>query len=687
MAFFSTLAGILISMAVSVALSVAMSLIFPPKRASPQNNTTNRPKPEDGKYNLKQNVPSLPIVLGRVKKSGDYVFLEETGGFACHVIVHAGHRINAFVQHYLHDEAVTIGMPGGGPNHVYLPAHFFPAGMSSSMVQISTQLGLDVETANPGFMSLFPTLWTADHRGDGLAAVFMICSTVNQELYQKTFPQQMPDHSSVEEGALCYDPRKGEHDPNDEDTWEFTRNLALIRLWHFTHPVGGKLNLADMYLPDWINAANVCDQIVLNRNSEEEPRYHGGLWFRAENDQVEIGRTIDQAGDFVVYEHKDGLIGVHAGEMVAPDIFIDEEVITAFQYDANRRLATNVLAVRGRWTSPEGIYNTVDAAIYGDPYIGEDTERTKTVDNDSVQYHNHIQRLQKIAYIRANAPKVTLTVHYNVEKGTNNIPYRRFVQINYPLRGLYAAVVEIVGHPTLNLKGPTITFEGIIVPPTLYSFNPLTEEGIPPATGENVEPVGVPVPVNFAIGIDTEILTSGQTVAFAVASWDYFSDALSYELEYQIASALESPQSVISTLGESSVRTANLRDGVEYRFRLRAWSNGVPSDWTEYENDTAIADPDAPGSPDNFSLNKIGTTITSSWNNPNSPNLYKTNLYRGVTNIFADAIVVYTTYGGIDQARSYNDIGLSSGPWYYWVQSENSGGYASAATGPETETV
>src|SRR5690554_6860694 len=45
------------------------------------------PRPEDGKYNLKQAVPSLPYVLGRVKKGGDYAFLEEKGGIAYHIMV------------------------------------------------------------------------------------------------------------------------------------------------------------------------------------------------------------------------------------------------------------------------------------------------------------------------------------------------------------------------------------------------------------------------------------------------------------------------------------------------------------------------------------------------------------------------------------------------------------------------
>ena len=71
------------------------------------------PRPEDGSYNLKQNVPSLPIVYGRVKKGGDYVFLEESGGYAYHVIVWCGRRIKGFVTHYLHDEVASFDEDGG----------------------------------------------------------------------------------------------------------------------------------------------------------------------------------------------------------------------------------------------------------------------------------------------------------------------------------------------------------------------------------------------------------------------------------------------------------------------------------------------------------------------------------------------------------------------------------------------
>ena len=70
------------------------------------------PKPEDGSYNLKQSVPSLAYVLGRVKKGSDYVLHVEKNGTAYHILVWAAHRIQGYVTHYLHDEAVTLDANG-----------------------------------------------------------------------------------------------------------------------------------------------------------------------------------------------------------------------------------------------------------------------------------------------------------------------------------------------------------------------------------------------------------------------------------------------------------------------------------------------------------------------------------------------------------------------------------------------
>lgn len=675
--FFSGAA--IVSLVISVVFAVAQALLFP--KRTPQRQQTAVPKPEDGKYNFKQNVPHLTRVYGRVKKPGDYLFLEERNGQALHLMVWACHRIEGYVDHYLHDEKITIT---GGV--VTAPSHFYNSGGGYSYVAMDYRLGLPLETAYSGLVTDFGDIWTVDHRGDALATVLYNFGSTSAENYGKVYPQQMPNWSAVGDGAWVYDPRTNQ-DPDDPETWTFSTNLARIRLDHLTHVSGFRLSKADLYMPDWEAAADISDQVVLNRDDEEEPRYHGGLWYRYDNDPVEIGKLIDEAGELVVYERGDGLVGVHAGVMVTPDIRLTIDDMLSFSIDANKRGATTVQAVRGRFTDPDAVYNTVDAAIYGDPYTGEDTQRTRTVDNQAVQYHNHMNRLQKLAFIRANAPRVSIKIPFDATGSTRRIRERRFVRVHYPDRGLDEAIVEIAGRPKLSLREMTYAFDGIVVPSTLYSFDAATEEGVPGTIGEPIEPAGVPVPDNFAIGIATEVIAGGQTAAYGVASWDHLSDALNYELEWQLSDESEPAQSVVSKGGATEIRTPILRDGAVYRFRLRAVSNGLPSDWTAYETETAVADTVAPDPPDDFDSSLAGSNVTLTWTNPNSANLQRTTLYRGSTSSFGSAVAFHTSNGSIGEARTYTDYSLPSGTYYYWVQSFNASGVGSGEVGPEVRTI
>lgn len=679
------LTTVLVNLAIAVVLTVAMALLFPKK--SPQQNRTAVPKPEDGKYNFKQNVPSLTRVYGRAKKPGDTFFLEERSGAAFVGTVLACHRIEGYVEHYLHDEKITLTGDASGSN-VIGPLHFYTYYDGGLFVYVSMQwkVGLPLETAYSYLTGNFSDIWSADHRGDGLASVVFAFQSVSSRHFNNVYPQGLPQHSAVLDGAWLYDPRTNQ-DPDDPDTWTFSKNLALIRLDHLTHVSGFRLSKDDLYLPEWETAADVCDQVVENRAEEEEPRYHGGLWYRYDNDPVEIGRLIDEAGELVVYERGDGTIGVHAGVLSNPDIRITSDDMLAFSIDANRRGATTVAAVRGRFTDPAAVYNTVDAAIYGDPYVGDDTQRTKTVDNQAVQSHNHMNRLQKLAFTRANAARVSITIPFDATGPTRRIRERRFVRVHRPERGLDEAIVEIAGRPKLSLRNLTYTFEGIVVPSTLYSFDAATEEGVPGGIGEAIAPGAVPVPENFAIGIDTEVLVGGQSSAYGVASWDHVSDALTYELEWQLDDESEPAQSVESREGETELRTTPLRDGVDYRFRLRTLSNGATSEWTDWETETAVADVVAPGAPTDFDSTVAGSDVTLDWVNPNSPNLYRTVLYRGTTASFGAAVPIYTANGGVGETRTYTDYALASGTYYWWVRSFNASGVASTEVGPESRTI
>lgn len=258
-----------------------------------------------------------------------------------------------------------------------------------------------------------------------------------------------------------------------------------------------------------------------------------------------------------------------------------------------------------------------------------------------------MQRLQKLAFIRANAARITVKIPYDGDSPTRNVTYRRFVRIHYPQRGLDEAVVEIMDRPKLRLRELTIEFDGIVVPSTLYSFIASIEEGVPGGAIKSVTPGVIPVPTGFAVAIGAETLAGSQPTAFALGSWDFLSTALTYELEYQLNDLSEPPRSAMSKPGDVEARTQHLKDGAVYRFRLRTWSNDVASDWTAYETATASADTSALGQPFNFNSSKAGSNVTLTWINPNSPNLYRMVLYRNSVNNFGTASPIYSAYGGI----------------------------------------
>ncbi|MFI0844440.1 hypothetical protein [Mesorhizobium sp. IMUNJ 23232] len=640
------------------------------------------PKAEDGKFNVRQPVPPPTYVLGRVKKSADYLALEQAGNNAFHVFSPAGHRINRHVRFYAHDEELTLDPVTGV---VTAPGHF------DNNVVIRHRVGLNAETAFAEMVAAMPTIWTPDHRGDGMATVLMSCRSSDIEKQQKRFPNGMPLLTEELEGMLLYDDRKPAHDPADPDTWEYSENLALQRAWHLTHPVGSKIKMEDMHWPDWNHAADVCDQEVTNKAGDDEPRYHGGFWFKANTDPVEVGRTLDEAAELVIYETAEGKVGVHAGEFVEPDIRLTEADLRSVTFDVNKRRNSTVLAVRGRFIDPTKRFNEVDAAIVGNPYIpGDNTERTRTINNAAVQRHNHIQRMQTLALIRANAPRVRFIADY---EPAQDVPERRYIRVHYPPK-LDEAIIEIVGdRPKLSLANLTYEFEGIVIPATLFNFTAATDEGNPPPPIDELEDSGIPIPGSFDVTIETEVVGGGQSAAFGLATWNTVSaDDLVTEVEWEKVGSGQ-PLSSRAQAGFDEHRTGYLADGENYRFRARHWSGGTPGDWTSYIVLMAVANPTPPDVPTLFSALPSGADVDLSAKAPNTAIHKALHFWRAdEATAFGSASDLGPVYGPPNGVQTDEDT-PGDGSWQYWATAENLSGVHSSPTAPaiirlglETET-
>lgn len=354
----------------------------------------------------------------------------------------------------------------------------------------------------------------------------------------------------------------------------YSENLALILLDFMMHESGLRLpsSALDVY-GSISDAADVCDQTVLNADGASEYRYHGSGWYRYNNRPADVIKMICEAADLMLYQGADGKIGFHGGTYVAPDITLTAPSIISLQTDLNRARENTCIAVRGRYTSPAFTYNTIDAAIYGDPYA-EDDERTITVENSWVQSECHMNRLQKLRYQRANAAHVSVVAHYDAAK---NVPFRRFVGIDKP-PFLNNVVVELVGRPKLSLASLTVAFDGIVVPSTLYSFDAATEGGavpIPPTLPSST----FSAPTTFAVTVGAGPVGS--------CSWDAM-ESVSFIIEYGISADGSTPPTstdqFTSAVGTTSADSPILTASVFYGFRIQAVSpGGSRSSWSDWE--------------------------------------------------------------------------------------------------------
>lgn len=129
-----------------------------------------------------------------------------------------------------------------------------------------------------------------DANKDRLAGVAH--ATVAYRVSQKAWPSGRPNFKWVVRGLRCYDPRKdstvpggsGAHRWGDVNTYEFTENAAVIAynylrgIWSDTavnrQLLIGPGRTAEEAPPEaWIAACNACDEIVVNKNGGQSPRY------------------------------------------------------------------------------------------------------------------------------------------------------------------------------------------------------------------------------------------------------------------------------------------------------------------------------------------------------------------------------------------------------------------------------
>lgn len=389
------------------------------------------PKPAGVSPSIQQIEVKDPVAArirhyGRVKVSGSIGFLrvsDENPNPTEHdlikIVLLAAHEIDAIEAHYLAGDPYEIDDAGFVLGNVY-------SSDDQPYVQIFPHFGTDTQLADDFMLARFPDVWTAEHRGRGIAySVIRYRGPETAEKVMKVFPQGAPVYQALIRGARLYDPTldgtNGGSGPcriDNPATWVWSDEQRLIMLDFLTHP--------DCYAKGWPRDTAIADRTLaacsidwpswraqILRGRETVDLKDGGTEARwrcatsvdlANEEKSSAFARIRNAGDARIFLTGDGKIGCAGGGWDAPTVAIDAEahLIDAELGPVDRMAGYNVL--KAKFMSPAHDY--VEQEM--DPWLDAAAialagERESEIDLTAVPSHGQARRLAKIVMARDNA--------------------------------------------------------------------------------------------------------------------------------------------------------------------------------------------------------------------------------------------------------------------------------------------
>ncbi|MBB5709353.1 hypothetical protein [Sphingomonas xinjiangensis] len=468
-------------------------------------------KPESTERELKLPTPPRLYGMGRRRWYGAQMLFDTaangtTGDVWAFLDCPAG-PIEGVERVYLNDDLVTLAgdVVQGLPDGRY----------SGPRVRVGWRLGLMTETAYANLVTLFPGVWTAGHRGDGIFSGYLTKDPVEAKDFIKVYPQgDQITMSLVAKSYRCFDPRNPAHDPHNPATWAWTENAALHLLWFYMVYRG--LDFGTQILPvigHWATAASVCDEPVPLKAGGTEPRYRGCVAWDSSKLPGDIVNEMLACFDGWTAQDANGCQVVYAGKITAPVFRIGPEhiVSSSRQFFVEDEDRINELVVQ--YVSEQHDWNVVEGQSWRDE--GDISKRGR-IDSDGFAPQSpsfpQNRRLAKRRQARQNAPqrgKITTTV------GGRDVLSHRYIELEDVEAGatFYSGWAEVVGGERDYETGGAV-FDWVAVNPDVDSWNPSTEEGEPAPVGNRV--VGEPLPTPVVLSATAVSETYGVNLAIEV---------------------------------------------------------------------------------------------------------------------------------------------------------------------------
>lgn len=646
------------------------------------------PRPSEQFSTYVQAIAPMERVYGRVKKGG-IVGLRSgimDGRYRHWTVTLAAHSTRGPVAHYLDLREVTLS---GSGDVLTSPFDRTATAKNSdtSYVNLRTYTGGSGQAVDPVLAAALPEVTSAhDFAGHSYAA--LRASRVPQDKALKVYTQGTePAYAPVWDGwDEVYDPR--DDSTGYSDNWALCFAHELVNIW------GRSV--------DWDRVAveaDVCDEVVTNRDGGTQPRYTFGQVLTYDQDLQSVYAQFMAAANGFLWERPDGTVDFYAGRWIAPTLTLtadDFESLTMVEGSYGMNPPTDYVV---EYREPSNDYRETPCAAY---VVDEDGARiARKLAIYGIGSHNQAVRVLKPLAKGERAPiKLSGTLRLagyeviagrswgSVTDGAAQLAHR-FVTVQHPI--LPRTVTCEVSRLELSADGTSFSIDLAESVEADWAFVAATEEPAPPAY--NNADVSASDPIDTVDDLTGVAVSGTGGVAQIRWSWTEPDDLIPV---LRLRRSGDEWVEVDLQVGASEFVQTGLVDGATYNAQIRSRTAGYElSDW---KPDTplsvvAVANSTAPAAhpSGSLSLAQSGGDVTVSFSAPDDANYYATQIYRadyvaayaGPFDI-GDASLVRLEYGLPDAAEAWLDESPGVGVHAYWIIPINGSGVQGATSGPQT---
>jgi len=638
------------------------------------------PSAKDLQTELRQSDAPRVRLLGRNRVAGASMFFDwrQVGAervlFNLLAVGQGG--ISGVEKWWLGEKEVVVGA-GGGVLGIQDPdgdpgdtVSDHPGPYYGGHVVLRWRSGMDAEVdggQHPTLLSAF-SQWTADHKLTGVGTILAEFDHVPAEDIPETYPGGVPPITALVRGDAQRHP--------DGVTWGHTDQLARQLYDIMVHPDYGWFAPAEMDTASWTQAlADGSDDIAL-KNGGTARRYDGGGGYRLDEPLKDVAqRWLDgMAGQ--LFLTTEGKVGLRVGKWREPTYTITEDKLVAWEGGIGRGEMDVVTTLVPKYVAPETDYQETTADPWDDPLALARYGETipKEMDLPVVQHHGQARRLAKIMLAKRN-PRWRFTL--KLRFWGLLLLEEEAVRVNLPRIGIVDQPFWIARYG-LDMDGGegVVTVSLIHARPESFDWDPMTEEGEPPAVADLTGSAATPPTITV---VSVEVVTgSGDPYARVTLTQPVGETVVA---QYRPTGSVDPWTTMLREGTGGSVRTPGLFDGQPIDVRLGiakvAWSTTIVGSWTVIEDIDIVADPTGPDAPVVVSHSGAAGGPFEIVFAPDLGASYRsTKLYRaGPTDSFGAATVVDERFDLVSEVTLTGTVPGAGAR--YWLRSENTSGVTS----------